>query len=420
MYKVSQLERTVKRRVRALLAGPLSVAKRITSLSSALPLAIVLLTSYATYVYCYLFCWKELGSQNLESRALYCITHYCLLLVIVAIIWSRIIIIGPGSVPRVPQYELTNSTSHVSPDRFTKEALDEEAYCLNPLPRVFACDFDGYPLWCSICQSVKPDRVHHSVELGHCVPRMDHYCIWINSIIGGNNHRLFIQYVFYWNVLVLFTTLTLACHLRRNYSTSNLYHFIVLLGIGFAWLIFLSGTLFYHVMYILCNKTTIEALQSDRQESLFFNFRALDGMRVVIHLHSGDPLPYDSGKLKNWKAIMGSTPLHWFIPLTTRSRLIRDEYREVVSERLLYSFQQKYMKGERGRLAYPHLQRTSKGTSLYSEEKLSNWEHQVLLPAFTIPLYCIWDCWSSFTQSNLSLNYWYIHLLSSILINVLK
>lgn len=43
---------------------------------------------------------------------------------------------------------------------------------------VFECDIDGLPRWCSVCQTWKPDRSHHSSEVGRCVYKMDHFCPW--------------------------------------------------------------------------------------------------------------------------------------------------------------------------------------------------------------------------------------------------
>lgn len=43
---------------------------------------------------------------------------------------------------------------------------------------VFECEMDGMPRYCSTCKIWKPDRVHHSSELGKCVYKMDHYCPW--------------------------------------------------------------------------------------------------------------------------------------------------------------------------------------------------------------------------------------------------
>jgi palmitoyltransferase len=43
---------------------------------------------------------------------------------------------------------------------------------------IFECEKDGRPRWCSTCHIWKPDRVHHSSELGKCVFKMDHFCPW--------------------------------------------------------------------------------------------------------------------------------------------------------------------------------------------------------------------------------------------------
>jgi len=43
---------------------------------------------------------------------------------------------------------------------------------------IFECETDGLPRWCSTCKIWKPDRSHHSSELGKCVYKMDHFCPW--------------------------------------------------------------------------------------------------------------------------------------------------------------------------------------------------------------------------------------------------
>lgn len=50
----------------------------------------------------------------------------------------------------------------------------------------FVCENDGRPKWCSECCNWKPDRAHHSSEIGRCVIRMDHYCPWVGGMIGEN------------------------------------------------------------------------------------------------------------------------------------------------------------------------------------------------------------------------------------------
>ena len=44
--------------------------------------------------------------------------------------------------------------------------------------KVFTCEGDGRPIWCSTCLNFKPDRAHHCREVGRCVRKMDHFCPW--------------------------------------------------------------------------------------------------------------------------------------------------------------------------------------------------------------------------------------------------
>lgn len=49
---------------------------------------------------------------------------------------------------------------------------------------VFACEADGRPKWCSGCRQWKPDRAHHSSEIGRCVRKMDHLCPWVGGMVS--------------------------------------------------------------------------------------------------------------------------------------------------------------------------------------------------------------------------------------------
>lgn len=49
---------------------------------------------------------------------------------------------------------------------------------------VFVCESDGRPRWCSDCCNWKPDRAHHSSELGRCILKMDHYCPWVGGMVS--------------------------------------------------------------------------------------------------------------------------------------------------------------------------------------------------------------------------------------------
>ena len=49
---------------------------------------------------------------------------------------------------------------------------------------VFVCEPDGRPRWCTLCWHWKPDRAHHSTDLGRCVRKMDHLCPWVGGMVS--------------------------------------------------------------------------------------------------------------------------------------------------------------------------------------------------------------------------------------------
>lgn len=55
----------------------------------------------------------------------------------------------------------------------------------------------GQYRYCRICGTYKPPRAHHSHAHKRCVMKMDHYCTWINNVVGAFNHKYFYLFLFY-------------------------------------------------------------------------------------------------------------------------------------------------------------------------------------------------------------------------------
>jgi hypothetical protein len=53
------------------------------------------------------------------------------------------------------------------------------------------------PRYCKRCQAWKPERAHHCSVSGHCVLKMDHYCIWVVNCVGLLNYKHFLLFLFY-------------------------------------------------------------------------------------------------------------------------------------------------------------------------------------------------------------------------------
>ncbi|KAF5099386.1 hypothetical protein D0Z00_001665 [Geotrichum galactomycetum] len=362
-----------------------------------LPALVVVMFGYSFYVYCYLFCYTEIITFHSRRLGVVLMGVFTALTCIVLVVWAAVLLVGPGNVARVEQYDLTQTAG--SPgmlpaaaagprlSMFVETAADEEeAVCTPPallagpaaLPRAFACDSKGFPLWCSHCQSVKPDRVHHSSDLQKCVPRLDHHCAWLGATIGARNYRLFIQFLFYAALDLLFLTITLAIFFHRAYYRtvrSNNVYYIALFALAGTWLLLLLAFTSTHLCYIFANRTTLEQIRLNHNQLPMFNFASpVAGLRVVSRARRGDPGPYDlGGWYANWKDRMGATPLDWLLPFDfrvitqrffcTQSRQRRQrqqypqrEFRAEFNPRLLALFEQRYASGEEGYLAYPALQ----------------------------------------------------------------
>ncbi|KAI8963982.1 palmitoyltransferase PFA5 [Daldinia sp. FL1419] len=235
---------------------------------------------------------------------------------------------------------------------------------------VFVCENDGRPKWCSECSTWKPDRVHHSSEIDRCVYRMDHYCPWVGGMIGENSFKFFVQFITYATCycgLVLGAT---ASSLRKEISegsSSSDPNFIpaVVLAAFFGLFTFLMAVT--SMRYIFFNMTNVDilgyqskvyqlAVRVPRGTDSTDNFNVVTyplprpgedangwsngtarpgmdesgGSTLHIRPSVRDDLatrtfailktepgenPWDLGKWRNWKSVMGNNVLDWFLPI---------------------------------------------------------------------------------------------------------
>lgn len=106
--------------------------------------------------------------------------------------------LNPGIVPLSSREQTEREAAEKLRKRTHKRNRDvEESAYIPPDPNpdspgleafyskdVFVCEVDGRPKWCSECQQWKPDRSHHSSDLGRCVRKMDHFCPWVGGIVS--------------------------------------------------------------------------------------------------------------------------------------------------------------------------------------------------------------------------------------------
>lgn len=289
------------------------------------PLISLGILTYCSWAYIDRFCVRQLlrGHYYKHSRAvaIVLISLYSTLTAILLLVWSQVLLIGPGRQPRIPAYQLL--------DIPTSEELSI------PPPPIYQCDPNGYPIWCPVCNSVKALRSHHSSMTGHCVPRFDHYCSWLGSVIGRANYRLFMQFLLYNLMSCIVVIVTVVVYYLRMWSQTgrtkdgNLIALIVLAGFVF---LFVLSLLVTHLYYIGKNQTSLEVMivkaSNKRRKNKGFSHQVRSGVfvcfrdndvqeRYVIEISKGDFNKFwnKGTRWANFRDMLGQNVLTWFLPL---------------------------------------------------------------------------------------------------------
>ncbi|KAF2743268.1 zf-DHHC-domain-containing protein [Sporormia fimetaria CBS 119925] len=306
-----------------------------------LPLLEVGGIAYATYVVIYLVCVQYLMHPTpgfpvhphpvdaRKATGVALIVVYCILLLVFAVTFLRLLHViwtNPGTVSLGEQREK---------DRVSTSYFDRMD--------AFICDYHGRPIWCSECGNWKPDRTHHSSQLGRCVKRMDHYCPYAGGIVSETSHKFFVQFLFYGFLYTGFVLIVMSVFLaeRSKNSLSKPATWIVLLGLSALFFLFTFGmfcTTFYN---LAINYTTIEIVQKgnvyniamlgksscpssssasapteqQQQTGILAEIqRTPSRSYIVVQTQPGEN-PWDRGAVQNIRDIMGDNILSWFLPL---------------------------------------------------------------------------------------------------------
>ncbi|KAK9236771.1 DHHC palmitoyltransferase-domain-containing protein [Lipomyces kononenkoae] len=186
------------------------------------------------------------------------------------------------------------------------------------LPQGVMAKENGQQRYCSKCKCWKPDRTHHCSTCGTCVLRMDHHCPWFSACIGYDNHKYFILFLAYVVVFCLISFFASGVVLldwidhsqyKETYISLNwVFLFIISIIFGIAVCVFLC----YQLYLLFSNKTTIEAMETQRYKS------------SVAHSSYRYSLPpssdsvgniFDLGWRENVKQVMGDNPWTWLLPV---------------------------------------------------------------------------------------------------------
>lgn len=70
---------------------------------------------------------------------------------------------------------------------------------------------DRYRKFCKRCKAFKPLRAHHCSVCGRCIVKMDHHCPWVNNCVGVGNHKLFLLFLLWVNVVCGYALVLIIC-----------------------------------------------------------------------------------------------------------------------------------------------------------------------------------------------------------------
>lgn len=344
-----------------------------------LPLFLLGFLGYGIFAFSYVYAYHEIYKFHSQSVAIGLIAISAFFGLLVLLDWIQLLIIGPGRITGLQSYKLAKN----------HETFDS---AVEP-PDAFICDPYGHPFWCSSCQSIKPDRVHHSAELGYCVDKMDHMCNWLGAVIGRENYRYFVLVQIHFLAIIIIVFSSVPIHIRdifrRPDPSSHRAHCIVLLSIAGVWALLLIPFLINHIKYTLTNTTTLEFMKFNKKgsEQPIFNvvlpyeisstlgipdLKPNESVRIVSRMRLNDPRPYDRGrKWDNWTETMGKNPILWFLPIPTKrgfnkllhynsyipdSNVYYSPSKIFHNPKLVSLFIERFKNGDEGFYAYPHLQ----------------------------------------------------------------
>ncbi|KAG1679619.1 hypothetical protein FOA52_006136 [Chlamydomonas sp. UWO 241] len=156
------------------------------------------------------------------------------------------------------------------------------------------------PRFCKRCQAWKPERSHHCSVSGHCILRMDHYCIWVINCVGLLNYKHFLLFLFYVALGSLATFFLLLSSLIKFFKghlfgpTTPMVFIAAVINFSFA--LAVSGFIIMHLQMIGANCTTIEMYEKER-----------------VH-----PWPYNKGFRRNFEEVFGRSKPRWLLPSHTK------------------------------------------------------------------------------------------------------
>lgn len=157
--------------------------------------------------------------------------------------------------------------------------------------------------YCASCDQTRPPRAHHCGLCGCCIDRFDHHCPWINNCVGKGNHRYFIQFLAYASTFSLATGALLAGVPPAPSTVDDILGPLVPLSMG---------PLAVHQLGVSMG-SVVALFLACHLLLAFSGFTTLEFHLWVLSCCTRRK--YDRGCALNWCDIMGTSVVHWLLPV---------------------------------------------------------------------------------------------------------
>lgn len=153
---------------------------------------------FISYLNCFLFISVYLQIfERFQIRKIALFIIVTILFCYVEITFGLACLVKPGSIDEVK--EIPN-LKDLEKFKINKIIANESNFKL----RKILFDKEKYDIpTCKSCKKIKLLRAHHCSICNKCVFKMEHHCSMINNCVGQNNHKYFLQFLFFSQIYVL-------------------------------------------------------------------------------------------------------------------------------------------------------------------------------------------------------------------------